>query len=168
MKGEDDILVRVMLSDYLLSFMFLRFIFLFRTIFNNSIYRNQYSKRVCKHYGVSSGARFTFRVILDQYPEATIGWLFCVTIILFSYILRVLETPYQFHQDKTYFNKSIVLQLFDTVYFVIVTITTVGYGDMAPSVFVSKLCVICLTVLGSFLMSLVILIVMNVFKLQKN
>jgi hypothetical protein len=60
--------VRHFLSDYLMLFMFLRLLFLIRSTFNYSIYRDGYSKAICQHYGASSGIRFAFKCFLDQYP----------------------------------------------------------------------------------------------------
>ena len=81
------------LSDYLLVFMFLRFFFVLRTVFNFSIYNDEYSKKLCRHHGVSSGIRFTLKCLLNKYPELTIFWLFVITIIVLSYIIRIFELP---------------------------------------------------------------------------
>ena len=56
------------ISDYFLVVMFLRLIFLFRSLFNYSMYRDEYSKKICRQHGIQSGVRFTFKCLLDQHP----------------------------------------------------------------------------------------------------
>ena len=49
-----------------------------------------------------------------------------------------------------------------------ITITTVGYGDFAPLIIESKIVIMFLAVWGGFLISLILLIITNVFQLDKN
>lgn len=51
------------LCDFILVFMFLRLMFLARSIMNYSIYTDAYSKKLCRNtYGFTSGNRFTLKV----------------------------------------------------------------------------------------------------------
>ena len=81
-------------SDYLLVLMFLRFIFFFRTVFNQSIYHDEYSFQICNHHNVSSGIKFAIKCHLNRFPEWTIFLLFFFTVSLFSCILRICELPF--------------------------------------------------------------------------
>ena len=62
-----------------------------------------------------------------------------VTIILFTAIFHTFGSSYT---------------LFDYFYLVVVTITTVGYGDIVPLTFAEKVISICLIVTGMFVFSL--------------
>ena len=88
------------LSDYLLVFMSLRFMFLMRTIFDYSIYNDEYSKKICRHHSVPSGIRFTIKCFLNKKPNQAIFYIFVATILIDSYILRMFELPYQLYITK--------------------------------------------------------------------
>lgn len=62
-----------------------------------------------------------------------------VTIILFTALLHTFGSSYS---------------LFDYFYFVIVTLATVGYGDVVPLTFAEKIISICLIITGVFVFSL--------------
>ena len=62
-----------------------------------------------------------------------------VTIIVFTAVLHTFGTSYS---------------LFDYFYFVIVTLATVGYGDVVPLTFAEKIISICLIIIGAFVFSL--------------
>ena len=71
-----------LLSDYMFAIMFLRLFFIFRTLLNQSIYRDENAKKICKFHGVSSNVMFTFKCIYKTYPTQTIIYLFLLTIIV--------------------------------------------------------------------------------------
>ncbi len=62
-----------------------------------------------------------------------------VTVIVFTAVLHTFSTSYS---------------LFDYFYFVIVTLATVGYGDVVPLTFTEKIISICLIITGAFVFSL--------------
>lgn len=68
-----------------------------------------------------------------------IGMGVIVTVILYTAILYTFGSSYS---------------LFDYFYFVLVTLATVGYGDVVPLTFVEKIISICLIVTGVFVFSL--------------
>jgi len=51
---------------------------------------------------------------------------------------------------------------FEFVYFVIITITTVGYGDFSATTVVGRILICIIALWGAVLISLVILVVSNV------
>ena len=62
-----------------------------------------------------------------------------VTVVLYTAILHTFGTSYN---------------LFDYFYFVVVTLATVGYGDIIPLTFTEKIISLCLIVTGVFVFSL--------------
>ena len=156
------------MSDYLMLFMFLRLLFLIRSTFNYSIYRDGYSKAICQHYGASSGIRFAFKCFLDQYPQWTIIWMFTLTILVLAYLLRVFENPYyvQLTIENKYTRLTWYEDVFQFTYCIIVTITSVGYGDITAKSFFGKSLLMFASLWGTFLISLVLLMVANVFEIK--
>ena len=62
-----------------------------------------------------------------------------VTVLIFTALLYTFGSSYN---------------LFDYFYFVIVTLATVGYGDVVPTTFTEKVISICLIITGVFVFSL--------------
>jgi hypothetical protein len=52
------------------------------------------------------------------------------------------------------------------VYWIVVTMTTVGYGDRSIANMTQKLITVCIIVIGSFISSVLTLIVLNFFTLN--
>lgn len=61
LMGKGRVEVVFLLSEFLLAMMWFRLYFLIRSIFNYSIYTDAYSKKLCKTYGFTAGARFTLK-----------------------------------------------------------------------------------------------------------
>ena len=168
---DKDKTIHYFLSDYLLIVMFTRIIFIFRTLLNNSIYRDEYSKKICSYHGVNSGIRFTFKCLLEDYPELSLFSLFLSTVMILAYVLRVLELPYQFLMykiDGNNYEFSLAEQYFLYTYFVVITITTVGYGDMIAKSLAGRWVVMLTAIWGAILISLIVLVVGSVFELKKS
>lgn len=69
--------------------------------------------------------------------DKVLGWVFFV-IILFTIALHLLDSS---------------LGLFDSLWYVIVTVTTVGYGDVTPNTFTAKIISLMLLVMGILIFS---------------
>ena len=80
---------------------------MFRMVLNYSVYRDEYSKKICKSHGANSGVRFTFKCTLENNPLSTVTWLFVLTIVIFAFIIRIFELPFKVHKDGNYFQISL-------------------------------------------------------------
>lgn len=167
--AKDHFIVPLFLSDYILAFMFLRLFFLTRCFFNYSSSTDAYFKKLCKTYGFNPGYRFTLKTHMTLYPERTIVTLFFFTVFCFAYVIRIFELTRFMQQDNdTAHWEPSSKQYFDAVYLVIVTLTTVGYGDFAPLTIPGKVLVMFISLWGAFMISLIVLTVSSVFSLKKN
>jgi undecaprenyl pyrophosphate phosphatase UppP len=99
-----------------------------------------------------------------------IFWLFTLYVIVWAYILRLFEMPAQMlineREDRDQ-GIAVFEGYFSYLYLVVVTITTVGYGDIIAHSVNGKLMLMLGAIWGAFLISLIVLIVANVFALQK-
>ena len=59
--GKGNYEVVYLMSEFMIALMWFRIYFLIRSIFNYSIYTDAYSKKLCKSYGFTAGARFTLK-----------------------------------------------------------------------------------------------------------
>lgn len=82
------------LSDYLIVFMFLRLFFLFRCLFNYSLYNDAYSKKICRQNGFYPGFRFILKSLFVIEPTFTVLTLFVCTVFILAYVIRVFEVHF--------------------------------------------------------------------------
>jgi len=54
------------------------------------------------------------------------------------------------------------------LYLIVITMTTVGFGDFSPKTYMGKLIIMFTALWGAFMISLLVLTVSNVFNLSKN
>jgi hypothetical protein len=146
--------------------MFLRVFFIFRSVFNYSVYTDAYFKKMCREHGFNPGVRFTFKCYLATFPERTIMWLFFSTIFLLAYVFRILEYPFFLRQNGM--PESASRQYYDSIYLTVTTITTVGYGDFKPNTLPAKFLVMITAIWGAIMISLIVLTVSSVFDLKRN
>lgn len=155
----------IYLGDILFTLMFFRLFFVSRSLFNYSVYTDPYSKKLCRQqYGFGSGMRFAMRVGLITNPGLFALQWFIFSILMGSYMMRVLERPLSNLSDSDMGMDS----FFGGVYLVTMTVTTVGYGDVAPKTVAGKTLAMLLGIWGSFLISMMVLTATSTFELTKN
>jgi len=168
-QDDTEIVVRHFMSDFFLFFMFFRLIFLFKSLFNYSIYNDAYFKQLCRQYGFNPNTRFSVKCYMKLRPEKTIFTLLLSTILILSYLYRIFELPlaeFVFigkNAPGTYFT-----HIFNTWYVTIITMTTVGYGDLHPNTKPGKFIMMFTCLWGAFTISLMVLSVSSIFDLKKN
>ena len=120
------------LNDFLLIIMFLRLIFLYRSMINYNIYTDAYSMKLCKLYGFSGGFRFSIKVKMLMNPGALVLFDFVMQIFVLAYVLRLVEYPYHDVPNQKSDRGNDLDHYFNSLWLIIMTITTVGYGDVNP------------------------------------
>jgi hypothetical protein len=154
------------MGDFMLALMFLRIRFVFKLMTNWSMYSNAFSKYVSQLYGFRSNQMFTFKCYFEMYPGRIFGTIFLSSVLIMSYVLRIAELPLVRPEFNNY-NDS--LQNFgEAVYLVIMTITTVGYGDLVPYSTAGKIVAMIASLWGSLLVSLLVVTQMTIFELNDN
>jgi len=68
-------------------------------------------------------------------------------------------SKFSYENEGNYFNQ---------IYYIVITLTSVGYGDISPQTFPGKIIIIFVAFLGSFILSLVVLVTSNVFSFTKE
>jgi hypothetical protein len=99
-------------------------------------------------------------------PYKTVSFLFIITVLAYSYILRIYEMPYYralSSSDESYRELD---GFFTSVWMVIITLTTVGYGDLFPCTLPGRCVTIGVALSGSVLMALVVTIVTQSMELD--
>lgn len=155
--------VHYMLSDFLFAFMFLRFYFLVRTLMNFSVYSELYSKRVCAKYKFEASTSFCVKALITKQPGTTIFLTAVISIMWLSYLLRIFERIYYESQGQKVFDSYIT-----SIWCVIITMTTVGYGDVYAVSPYGRLISILNALWGAFIISLLVASIGRIFELNEN
>jgi hypothetical protein len=79
--------------------------------------------------------------------------------MFFSFLLRIAELPYFRLIDNTDENYRTFDSFINSMWVVIITLTTVGYGDITASTFPGRFISVSIAICGSFLMAIVVMVV---------
>lgn len=90
--------------------------------------------------------------------------MFFGTVAVFAYLVRIFEMPYHIQTD----NDSSFVSFFNAMWFTVVTLTTIGYGDVSPGTIPGKIVTILLAFWGTIFVALLVTIVSNIFNLRNS
>ena len=150
-----------LLSDFILVVMFLRVYFVVRAVFNYNMYMDSFAKKLCRSYGFTANVRFTFKALLLTDPARTVSVLMVGSVVILAYQLRIFEIQYYKAIGQLDFDNY-----FSSVWCVIITMTTVGYGDMYPVTEFGRIIGVIAAFWGTFVISLLIIVAAEVFSLN--
>lgn len=152
-----------LMNDYINAFMALRLYLVVRVCINYSVYTDMYSKKLCQMYGFNTDMGFAIKSRLLNHPVKTISMLFVCFVVVYSYLIRIFESPYYRAKNDTKFDN-----LSTSVWLCIITLTTVGYGDVYAVTPEGKVISACIAISGAFLMALVVTIVTSQVNLDSK
>lgn len=96
---------------------------------------------------------FLFKTFLKKMPFRVIVTAYFLNIFLGAYVIHIIE------ENNSYL---------DSTWMVIVTMTTLGYGDVVPVTFFGRFVTGMMSVLGIFLMALLISVIHETLQLSQN
>lgn len=155
-KAKSGIHVHYFFSEIMLSIMALRLLLGVRSYFNYSVYTDNYTKKLCQQYGFDSNIEFAIKACLINKPVHTICLLFATSIIVEAYILRIYEMQYFRNLPEDDPNFCQMESVYQSVWLVIVTLTTVGYGDIFACTLPGRVVTLIIALSGSLLMALTV------------
>ena len=92
--------------------------------------------------------------------------LFTSTILILSYLIRIFELPYFRMKESDDELHKMMDSYFNALWLIVITLTTVGYGDVSPCTFPGRVIAMISALWGAFLISILVLTVSSVFELQ--
>lgn len=158
LECKSGITVHYFLSEFMLAVMAMRGFYILRSYVNYTLYTDHYSKKLCQQHGFSANIRYTLKVQLEKEPEKTVSFLFILFVVYYSYLLRIFELPYYRLLDTDASLFRAMDSFFCAIYVSMITMTTVGYGDIAPSTPFGRGVAIMIAITGSFLMAVVLMV----------
>jgi len=160
---HDEKPVVYLLSDFLLAFMCTRLFFVMRTLLNYTIFTDAYARKLNKSYGFKTTLSFTLKCHLKERPMSTVFSLYAFTILSAAYFIRIFEKPYFRKIGEPLFDS-----FFDSIWFTVITQTTIGYGDISPGTTPGKISVIILAFWSALLTSLLVVTVSSIFEMGND
>lgn len=98
-------------------------------------------------------------------PTKFVLVLFLFNTLIISYILRILEIPYVRRFGKNIYELD---DFNNSVWLILMTTTTVGYGDITVHTYLGRYITMFSAVQGAVLISLVVLVSADIFKMDSQ
>ena len=126
--------------------MLTRIYLLFGALVQTSIFRTPRANRMCRIYNAKNGIDFGVKSVFNASP---ITCLVLLTVIVLSILSRMMMLAEQSSND--------LQSLDNAAWLVIITMGTVGYGDLVPTTYMGRLISFIAAISGIILSSLLIL-----------
>lgn len=106
----------------------------------------------CTEFGCHAGSRFMLKAYFQSRPFLVLSVSLLTSLICFALMIRILERPYAIDngsgQDYNY--------IWNSLWMVIITMFTVGYGDFYPQTHLGRVLVVLACLWGMFLISMLV------------
>lgn len=132
--------------------MVLRFILIVRTILMHSKWYSNRTHRMCNFYSMHCDFMFVIRSLMREKPYTIIFAILFVCVFIFGYAIRICELPLSRNEE----NMSVFHNYFNAFWNVIITFSTVGYGDIYVRTFLGRLIIVIVIIFGVFIISLMV------------
>lgn len=153
----------ISLDAYISVVMLARLYVFFRLFDHYSFWTGERARRVCKINGFAPNSRFALKAYLKSKPYVVLVICLGFSILLFGFALRTFERPYTSPSRRFNFN-----YLWNSFWCVVVTMTTIGYGDIYPQTHLGRLVIIVACIWGVFILSLFVVALNNTITLSKE
>lgn len=152
----------ITLNGVLFSINLTKFYFLTRLFEHYSRWTNERAHTVCKKFRCKADTIFLIKCELKNKPYTMVAILFIFCLLIFGVAVRTYEITYSFNMDPDTFDFN---SWFNCFWLMIVTMTTVGYGDGYPSTHPGRLFTFIACMLGTVLVSLMVVSLTNTSEL---
>lgn len=107
--------------------------------------------------------RYTVKCFLLKKPGTTVALSLIVSTLVLAYQLRIFEIVYYRNLGLIDFD-----QYFQAIWVIIITICTIGYGDLVPFSPIGRIIIIITSFWGAFIISILIVVAANFIQLPLN
>jgi len=149
-------------NDFFCLLIILRLYTFFRLLLNNTMYRSPRARRLTIMYGANNHYLYACKCIMKEKPLPNVLFGFFASVVIFGYMVRVCERPLnRYHPEGVDFNNYL-----NAMWCVVVTMTTVGYGDYYPRTHVGRFVTLLVCLWGVFIVSLMVVTLNNILTLS--
>ena len=153
----------ISLDAYVSVVMLGRLYVFFRLFDHYTFWTGERATRVCRINGFLPDSKFAIKAYLKYKPYWVLMICLGCSILLFGFALRTFERPYTSPTRRFNFN-----YLWNSFWCVVVTMTTIGYGDIYPQTHLGRLVIIVACIWGVFILSLFVVALNNTITLTKE
>eukprot|EP00347_Sterkiella_histriomuscorum_P010295 403376853 len=161
-NGSFQATIQYDVNDLLLFFCFIRIYLLCRYTLIMTQFMNPRSQRVCQMNGCEANSMFAIKSIMKQKPYTILWTTMVVSTVIFGYQLRIFEGPVSQASGQD-FNSMI-----NSMWNVLITMTTVGYGDIYPKSLMGRVVGVIVCFWGVFIVSFFVVTLNNMLTFSPN
>lgn len=143
----------------LCSYMMLRLILLFRLFLHHSKWSTAEVRSLCKKNQVYNPLAFALKASLKSRPQFLLIPTFGVITYGLGIAMKIYEGAY--NKDNNFSIQSDYSYVYNCEWLILLTMTTVGYGDFYPKTHIGRFIAVLAFLLGTFLISLLIVMINN-------
>jgi hypothetical protein len=147
------------LNSLMTVFCLLRLWCIFKFYLTYSDYYSPRSQRICQMNNFDTSLHYSMKANMTKAPQNAYLILFLIILGYCSYCLRIFERVLDEVSGKNFSS------YWNTIWCLIITMTTVGYGDFFPSSLLGRLIGIMACTCGIFLISMLIVTISNLLEL---
>lgn len=112
-------------------------------------------------YGCESSSMFAIRALMETIPFKFNSIIMFLSILIFGQAVRICEAPLsRISPEMDHFDYT------NSMWSIILTMTTVGYGDIYPRTLAGRIMIFIVSIVGVVIVSIVVVTVMNTFQMS--
>ena len=157
-----DISQVLYVNDVFFSLLLLRLWFIFKLLVVFSDYSSARTQRICNMNNFSVSFSFCMKALMQNIPYHVYSLLLGLCLIFCSCNLRIYERGLDEKSDLIFSN------YWNCIWCIIITMTTVGFGDYYPSSIIGRIIGIISCFMGVFLISMLVVTITNVLNLTPH
>lgn len=115
-------------------------------------------------YGCQANFSFSLKCLFKDNPLMLIVILFSSSALIFSYAVYLAER----NISLVVCEPNVACTFGNALWLVLMTITTVGYGDYFPQTPLGRIIIFMVAVWGTFIVSITVVVVSNTLKMEKK
>ena len=127
-----------------------------------SKYRTERAYRICKNNGKFAGTSWAIKSLMNDDPIKVTMAMMLSGLFIGSFCFRVFERPLEADSGQDFSDYG------NCMWLVLVTMTTVGYGDFYPSTLPGRIIGLVICIWGVLVISIMVITVNNTLKLEKD
>ena len=162
-------------NDILTMTIFLRVFYVLRMVLMHTTYYDNSAHRLFLFTKSHCSYPFVVRCLMKQYPFQILMIVFSILLFFFSYLLKISERPLNYailvrerKMDSDFFILYDLSDYMNCLWLLIITMTTVGYGDYTPKTISGRSIIVAACFFGVMTVSLIVILFQDLFKLTTS